>query len=114
MFSGSFLLRPCGINLNRHGRRSKGQVLPMVALSLLTMSGVLGLALDLGWMYFVKKSAQAAVDASVLAAATSVLEGVGEEGPWTCGAGMTCQEATPCPASIGTPPSSDIDVACLY
>ncbi len=95
-------------------KRPKGQVLPMVTLSLLAMSGVLGLALDLGWMYFVKKSAQAAVDASVLAAATKVLEGVGEEGPWTCGAGMTCQEATSCPASISRPPSSDIDVACLY
>jgi putative Flp pilus-assembly TadE/G-like protein len=89
-------------------------VLPMVTLSLIAMSGVLGLAVDLGWMYFVKKSAQAAVDASVLAAATKVLEGVGEEGPWTCGAGMTCQEATPCPASIPRPPSSDIEVACLY
>jgi hypothetical protein len=42
------------------------------------MCGLLGLAVDLGWGYFVKKSAQASADAGAMAAAQSVLSFVGQ------------------------------------
>ena len=42
------------------------------------MCGLLGLAVDLGWSYFVKKSAQASADAGALAAAHVVLSQVGQ------------------------------------
>ncbi len=59
-----------------HGRR--GQALLLVTLALFAMCGLLGLAVDLGWAYFVKKSAQASSDAGALAAAHVVLSQVGQ------------------------------------
>ena len=47
-------------------------------MSLFAMCGLLGLAIDLGWSYFVKKSAQNAADAGALAAAYAALSGAGE------------------------------------
>lgn len=51
----------------------KGQALLMVTLSLLAMFGIMGLAVDVGWSYFVRKSAQAAADSAALAAAQAAL-----------------------------------------
>jgi len=58
------------------GRR--GQALLLVTLSLFAMCGLLGLAIDLGWAYFIKKSAQNAADAAALAAAYQALNANGE------------------------------------
>jgi len=46
-------------------KRDKGQVLIMVTLALVPMIGMLGLVTDLGYMNYVKKSAQAAADSAV-------------------------------------------------
>jgi hypothetical protein len=54
-------------------RSRRGQALLLVTLSLFAMCGLLGLAIDLGWSYFVKKSAQDAADAAALAAAYQAL-----------------------------------------
>ncbi len=59
-------------------RTQRGQALLLVTLSLFAMCGLLGLAVDLGWSYFVKKSAQNAADASALADAHRALAIVGE------------------------------------
>src|ERR1035438_1316811 len=56
----------------------RGQALLLVTLSLFAMCGLLGLAVDLGWSYFVKKSAQNAADAAALAAAYQTLNINGE------------------------------------
>jgi hypothetical protein len=61
---------------SRRGRR--GQALLLVTLSLFAMCGLLGLAVDLGWSYFIKKSAQNAADSAALADAYQVLSSVGE------------------------------------
>jgi len=61
---------------SRRGRR--GQALLLVTLSLFTMCGLLGLAVDLGWSYFVKKSAQNAADSAALAEAYQALANGGE------------------------------------
>jgi Flp pilus assembly protein TadG len=60
----------------RRGRR--GQALLLVTLSLFAMCGLLGLAVDLGWSYFVKKSAQNAADSAALAEAYQALANGGE------------------------------------
>ena len=54
--------------MNRRHRTSKGQALVLVTLSLFAMTGLMGLAVDLGWSFFVKKEAQAAADAAALGA----------------------------------------------
>jgi Flp pilus assembly protein TadG len=46
----------------------RGQALIMVTLGLIAMCGLMGLAVDLGWSYFVEKQAQAAADLAALAA----------------------------------------------
>ena len=49
--------------------KRRGQALLLVTLSLFAMCGLLGLAVDLGWSYFIKKSAQDAADSAALAVA---------------------------------------------
>ena len=59
--------------MSKSSRSRRGQALLLVTLSLFAMCGLLGLAVDLGWAYFVKKSAQDAADAAALAAAYQAL-----------------------------------------
>ncbi|HYL37390.1 MAG TPA: hypothetical protein VEV17_15860 [Bryobacteraceae bacterium] len=85
---------------NRTNRR-RGQALLLVTFALIAMCGLLGLAVDLGWGYFVKKSAQAAGDAGAMAGAYAAYNVVGQTGQITC--------STPniqCPADPGTACSS--------
>jgi hypothetical protein len=65
----------------RNARR--GQALLLVTFALIAMCGLLGLAVDLGWAYFVKKSAQASADAGALAAAQNILYRVYQTQPVT-------------------------------
>ena len=50
----------------------------LVTLALIAMCGLLGLAVDLGWSYFTKKSAQNAADGAALAVAYQVLANKGQ------------------------------------
>jgi hypothetical protein len=77
------------------GRR--GQVIVMVTLVLFAMCGIMGLAVDLGWAYFVKKSAQAAADSAALAAASKAFDTVGEGGSYS----TLDTPGTPVPCSSG-------------
>jgi hypothetical protein len=54
-------------------RNRKGQALLMVTLTLVAMFGIMGLAVDLGWSFYVRKAAQAAADTAALAAAQGAL-----------------------------------------
>jgi hypothetical protein len=121
--SGGRGLGTCGTNRLNRGVMSlftriksrQGQALIMVTVGLLAMFGLLGLTVDLGWMHFVKKSAQAAADAAALAAAQAGLQAVGQAGPFTCGPPLICQPTTPCPDPIPGPPSNtNIEKGCLY
>jgi hypothetical protein len=63
-------------------RRRRGQAIVLVTLALFAMCGLLGLAVDLGWAYFVKKSAQASADAGALGAAYVILGLIGQTQPF--------------------------------
>ncbi|HYM05211.1 MAG TPA: pilus assembly protein TadG-related protein [Terriglobales bacterium] len=91
-------------------KKEKGQALPLVTLSLFAMCGLMGLAVDLGWSYFVKREAQTAADAAAEAAVQKALDTVGQTGPITCSGGLiTCQPAVgPCNAS------GNLTNGCLY
>lgn len=96
-------------------KKRKGQALVMITMSLIAMCGVMGLAVDLGWSYFVRKSAQRAADSAAMAAAGFALQQVGQGALFTCGASkVACQAISSCPASPPSPPGTDIDDACLY
>lgn len=75
------------------GTRRDGQALLMVTVALIAMFGLLGLAVDLGWGFYVHKTARAAADSAALAAVKQARAGVlGTVGPYSCGSrGFTCQ-----------------------
>lgn len=49
-------------------KTSGGQAIVMVTVALIAMCGMIGLAVDLGWSFFVKKQAQTAADSAALGA----------------------------------------------
>src|SRR5437016_7188953 len=98
-------------------RAKRGQALVMITTSLIAMFGIMGLAVDLGWSYFIKKSAQRAADAAVLAGVEKALSDVGLASTFVCGvSNLTCPiSSETCSASPNaTAPISQKDVACLY
>lgn len=98
-------------------RANRGQALIMITTSLIALCGIMGLAVDLGWGYFVKKSAQRAADAAAMAGVEKALADVGAASSFKCGvSGLTCPvTAQACPASPPTtPPITQPNVACLY
>jgi hypothetical protein len=87
----------------------RGQALLMVTMVLFAMLGMIGLVVDLGWMYYTKKSAQSAADAAALAA---VQQG-DINGPFT-GNWYISQDVTACTNPVPVPPSTNIEFGCLY
>lgn len=76
--------------------RRRGQAVILVTLASVPLFGLLGLVVDLGWMEFVKKSAQTAADAAAMAAVLQFQSTVFSTNP-TCGTGgVVCQSATSC------------------
>ena len=103
---------------NKRRKNSGGQALVMVTLALMAMAGLMGLAVDLGWSYFVQKEAQAAADGAALAAAQEAMIQITSAGiavtAFTCGSVMNvdCQTTVkPC-GQIGS--SSNLNNGCLY
>lgn len=54
--------------IRRHARREDGQVLPLVALSMVVLLLFVGLVIDIGRVYVAQRQLQAAVDGAALAA----------------------------------------------
>ena len=91
----------------------RGQALIMVTFASLAMFAIIGLATDLGWDYFTKRKTQAAADAAALAGARNTFDSIGADTP-VCGANVTCQPATACPAVAPATAANAIDAACIY
>jgi hypothetical protein len=73
----------------------------MVTLALFMMAGIMGLAVDLGWSYFTKKSAQTAADAAALAAAEAAFAAESDEdtnSTYECGTEVACVALSQCPS----------------
>jgi Flp pilus assembly protein TadG len=98
------------------GRKGeRGQALLMVTLASVAMFGALGLAVDLGWAYYVRTSAATAADSAALAAVQWANDAIlSSGGTYTCGTnGIVCNtSATACPSSPGS--STSIGAGCLY
>ena len=91
-------------------KRERGQALLMLTVSSFAMFGILGLALDMGWAYFVRTSASAAADAAALSAVQAANAG----GGYACGVnGLVCNSnPVDCPASPTT--TTNTGNGCLY
>jgi Flp pilus assembly protein TadG len=107
--------------MSRRRKTSGGQAIVMVTLALFSMVGMMGLAVDLGWSYFVQKQAQSAADTAVLGAAqeavarlgtTSDISGFRCTSAGTGAAQVDCQ-LTPIPCGSVTS-TSNLHNGCLY
>jgi Flp pilus assembly protein TadG len=74
-------------NRDRQGadKRQGGQAIVLVTLALFAMFGLMGLAVDLGWSFFLQRSAQSAADAAALGAVQEAKNRLGASfASWTC------------------------------
>ncbi len=79
-------------------------------MSIALICGMLGLAVDLGWNYFQRQSAQAAADAAAQAGVVAAIR----NGSLTCGSAVVvCQANSTCPTNI-TAPTTTVQTACAY
>lgn len=74
----------------------------MVTLALFAMVGLMGLAVDFGWAFFVRQSAQRAADAAALAAIKASFATVNQAGPFAC-TSNPCPNNAPCMVCQATP-----------
>lgn len=89
-------------------RPQSGQALVLTSFSLLFLFATIGLAVDLGWAYYLKLRVQTAADAAATAAAiyANTNGDVCGAGSVSCGTTYTC---------IGTtPPTTSLQAGCLY
>lgn len=90
----------------------------MVVLSMFAMFGVLGLAVDFGWAYFVKRAAQGAADNAAIAAAEEMRAITGTSGPYPClaGGGVCRDDSAPfiCLSTVTNDAADNLDNGCLY
>lgn len=61
--------------MQNNARAQRGIVLPLLAVSMVTLIGFMGLALDLGYVYMVRNELQDAADAAALAGAGKLFSG---------------------------------------
>ena len=91
-------------NAEKHARR--GQALILASLSLTFLFATMGLAIDLGWAYYLKVQLQAAADSAASAAAVYAKNNGDTCSTVSCGAGYAC---------AGTyPPTNSLQAGCLY
>lgn len=102
--------------VRRDRTREGGQAIIMVTLALIAMCGLLGLAVDFGWAYFVKRAAQAAADTAAIAAAEEMRRMTGFTGPYPCLSGSCRDDSSPynCTSSVTNSTTDNLDNACLY
>ena len=93
--------------------KEKGQILLMTTLIAVPMFGMLGLVTDLGYMHFVKMSAQSAAEAAAESAMIDFHETTGGS-VYTCGGNVVCTSGqTNCTPSI-TNPVNSVQHGCMY
>ena len=108
--------------MNRR-KTSGGQAIVLVTLGLFAMCGMMGLAVDMGWSFYVHKQAQTAADAAALGAVQEAFKRLGGNGAIvsafdcsTSGTGTTqvdCRTtAVNCSVVAGT--TSNLNNGCQY
>lgn len=98
---------------NLRSNASNGQVTIMLTLALIPMFGLVGLVTDIGYMRFLKMSAQTAAEAAATATIAD-LRSVAGGAITSCGGVVVCSaNATSCNTNITTPANS-IERGCMY
>lgn len=100
----------------KHSYRSaeRGQTALMFTMGAVTMFGILGLVVDIGYAYYRKEAAQAAAEAAAAATVKAAFAQTGG-GSITCGnRHVVCQSETACPSSISGNGNTNVEKGCLY
>ncbi len=93
--------------------RRRGQILIMATLVTIPLFGMLGLVTDLGYMHYVKMTAQSAAEAAAQAAIIDFHQTQGGAA-YSCGGNVVCASTqTNCTPNITTPANS-IEHGCMY
>ncbi len=94
-------------------KRERGQILMMTTLVIVPVIGMLGLVTDLGYMHFLKMSAQTAAEVAARAAIIDFHATYGGAAV-SCGGVVVCSSTpTACPADLDSP-SNSIEDGCAY
>lgn len=97
----------CALSRRRDGR--SGQILMIGTLSLVFLFSALGLAVDTGLAFMMKRRAQTAADAAAIGAAVYARTN-GD----ACGVNATCGTAYSCADPPVSPPTNSLQAGCLY
>src|SRR5437016_12883453 len=107
--------------MSRRKIASSGQAIVMVTLALFAMAGMMGLAVDLGWSFFVQKQAQASADAAALGAvqeAVARIGGGGNVSAFTCAGSGTGTRQVDCETTAincgSVVSTSNLNNGCFY
>ncbi|HWD00118.1 MAG TPA: pilus assembly protein TadG-related protein [Candidatus Sulfopaludibacter sp.] len=98
-------------------RSSRGQTLVFVTLSIPVVFGLLGLVVDLGWMYWRREACVTAAQSAAMAAAVAASKAASSFPVSSCSKTTTvwCSAtATACSSTITAPPTNNYQTACLY
>src|SRR5580700_1222485 len=100
----------------KNNQSRRGQALVMMVMSLTVILGMMSLAVDLGWGYVQRESAQSAADAAAAAVVKAALtnsassQACGTSGVWC---GTPAGTATNCPATAPVSASTSFDNGCM-
>jgi Flp pilus assembly protein TadG len=84
-------------------KNSSGQAMVMVTMALFAMAGLMGLAVDLGWSFYVQKDAQATADSVAMAAAQEAYSGL--DGNFGNISTLCTSSSTACTTTGGSAPA---------
>ncbi len=92
----------------KHRRGEAGQATILITLSLLAMSGLMGLAVDFGWAFYIRRSAQASADSAALGATRAALQ--------SASVTIDCvtMGCSPTPTSCDAVVAANLVVGCSY
>lgn len=95
-------------------RGERGQTALMLAISFPLTLGLLGMVVDVGWMYWRKEAGLTAAESAAMAAATAAVSAQGTS--ITCNSGTVWCNATAqtCPASPSASPTNNFGTACYF
>lgn len=97
-----------------HTENRRGQTAVLFTLAIVPLLGILGLVVDVGWMYYRRQAAQTAADAAASAAAAAAYQTAGG-GPSCTSAGILCSGAEyVCSPNPSHTPTNNLEVGCLY
>jgi len=97
-----------------HFHKQRGQALLFITLSLPVIFGMLGLVVDVGWMYWRREACLTAAQSAATAAAIYMSKNYTAYPVGCTGQAWCSSTATSCSSTVPTTPTSEFDVACEY